>query len=586
MAGLTPEQQAALDEALGPVTNRRQPGETVEAYRARLSQTTMATPPGAVEANRQALASMPPPPQPSVMGDVARAVPAGLARGTAQLVGLPGSLDNLISAGLEKLGIMPSAQDLVAQGVPADVAARVTGNPLSGGNIQGAMASATNGATEYRGQTLPGQVAGTMAEFVPAALLPGATVKNAVQFAVLPGAASEAAGQLTEGTAYEPWARAAAAILAPLAVPLGARIISPNGGADPARLAMAETLDQANIPVSAGQRVGNMPLQRREVLTGAGGALREAQTEAFTKATLAQIGETASRATPEVMDSALRRIGAEFDAVSAGVDVMPTPQVVSAMRGAVETYKELAPTAGQAPAVSNIFNAIAKAYRSQQPIPAENLMTWRSRLNKLTTSADGATRDAAIEGLDALDNALNDTLTALGRSDDIARLATARAQYRNYLAIERAVSMAGNEAAFGLISPARLASAVKSQSHRAYVTGRRGDIADLARAGVGVLERPNTSGTLENAAAAGMTVAAPGMVGAVIGGALAGAPGAAVGTALGALAPYASRAMQASRPGQAYLANQAINPQLLPLSRNALAALPGPAGQSLPQVRP
>lgn len=168
--GTTWRQQARPVEQQPP-NNRRQPGETVEAYRARLSQTTMAAPPGAVAANAEALAQM----QPSVLSDVARAVPAGLARGTAQLAGLPGTLDNLISAGLEKLGIMPSADDLIAQGVPPDVAARVTGNPLSGQNIQGAMATASQGATEYRGQTLPGQIAGTVAEFVPASLLPGQT---------------------------------------------------------------------------------------------------------------------------------------------------------------------------------------------------------------------------------------------------------------------------------------------------------------------------------------------------------------------------------------------------------------------------
>jgi hypothetical protein len=66
MGELTQQQQDALNRAMLNVQrqgalqrvttpdNRRQPGETVEAYRARLSRTTMATPPGAVEANRQA----------------------------------------------------------------------------------------------------------------------------------------------------------------------------------------------------------------------------------------------------------------------------------------------------------------------------------------------------------------------------------------------------------------------------------------------------------------------------------------------------------------------------------------------------
>lgn len=65
----------------------------------------------------------------------------------------------------------------------------------------------------YQPQTTAGKYAQTAGEFVPAAVLaPGSIVGNAVRYGVLPGLASEGAGQLSAGTPLEPYARTAAAI--------------------------------------------------------------------------------------------------------------------------------------------------------------------------------------------------------------------------------------------------------------------------------------------------------------------------------------------------------------------------------------
>lgn len=68
-------------------------------------------------------------------------------------------------------------------------------------------------------KTAVGKYAGSIGEFAPGALLvPGGSVaKNALNYAVLPGVASEAAGQATEGTAWEPYARLAGGVAGPLA---------------------------------------------------------------------------------------------------------------------------------------------------------------------------------------------------------------------------------------------------------------------------------------------------------------------------------------------------------------------------------
>lgn len=561
----------------GPsVDLRPQPGEPRDAYQARLMAAGaqgVTVPPGSQRMTDMAMSAMQPPPQPpaqpSVIGDMTRAGIAGLGRGAAQLAGLPGTVDNLILSGLERTGIMSP----LPEGVSGD-------NPLSGRAIEGYVGAATGGATDYRGQTVPGQFAGTVGEFLPSALMPGATIKNAVQFGVVPALASEAAGQATDGSVYEPYARAAAAILAPLAGPLAARMISPNGGADPARLAFASTLEDAGVPISAGQRVGNLPLQRRELMTRTGQGLRDAQTDAFTAAALSTIGENATRATPEVLSTAIARIGSTFDDVARGVDITPDASLVTKLSTAVETFRQLTPTAAQAPAVGNIFREVTKFYRTGQTVPAETMLTWRSRLSALRTSADAATRQAAQEGMEALDDALSGALTAAGRVDDVARLTTARVQYRNYLAIERAANVAGEAASYGVISPASLSSAVKAQGLRSYATGTRGDIGDIARAGSGVLRPPNTSGTAENLAAMGIPMGQGGTWGAVLGGTLAGGPGAAVGSVAGSMAPYFIRALQASKPGQAYLGNQMIAPNALMLQRSGIPLLPTMTGNN------
>lgn len=62
-------------------------------------------------------------------------------------------------------------------------------------------------------ETGQGKFVQGVAEFAPAALTPGSAMRKAANV-ILPGAASEAAGEATAGTPYEPYARTGAALLA------------------------------------------------------------------------------------------------------------------------------------------------------------------------------------------------------------------------------------------------------------------------------------------------------------------------------------------------------------------------------------
>lgn len=513
--------------------------------------------------------------------DVVKAGAAGVARGAAGLAGLPGTIGDLGQAGVLKagkaLGIVP--EDWVG-----------TQSALSSGAMIEGMGNITGGATDYRGKTTAGKYAGTVGEFLPgAAAFGGMNPANLARFGVVPGVASEAAGQLAEGTPYETAARVAGGIaggILPGMLAKGvAKAISPAGGADPERLKLAKVLDDFGVPITAGQRVGSEAMRRKEGLTGAGQRISEAQREAFTTAALKTAGTNATRATPEVLEETAKRIGDVFDDVTRGLDVVPDSGAITKLAGSVNEYKSLAPTGSQAPLISNILKETTKFFRGGNPVPAATVNTWRSGLSKLTTSADAATRNAAQMALEAVDDMLEGAMRAAGSPENVTRLATARGEWRNFLAIQKAATGAGENAAAGLLSPSALRNAVVQQGRASYARGGRGDLGSLARAGEGVMKQLPDSGT-----PAGIRAMLPGgslsaALGAGLGGSIGGPGAAAAGAIAGAMLPGVAGAIRMTGPVQAYLANQlagnvlarpgaGLATGLLPFSgevRNALA---------------
>jgi len=537
---------------------------------------TLQMQPGSAErsASADAIAADQMKPQPSVIGDVLKSGAAGLARGVAGIADMPRTV---VNAGFGAVDAMTGGQspEWAKRGMTAIASG---GRDLGGPSAAEDMATITGGASQYQAQTTPGEYAGTVGEFIPGAMMGGGGVKAALQMGVVPGLASEAAGQATEGTKAEPWARLVAGMAAAPAIAAlgnGARaVVSPYGGADPERLKLAKVLDDFGVPITAGQRTGSVGLRKAEGATSAGERISETQADAFTKAALKTIGEDATRATPEVLDGAAKRIGAVFDDVVAGVDVTPDAPFLTKLAAANDTYKQLKATPNAAPIIRNILRVGSAAFRGKNTIPAETLKTWRSTLSNLTTDLDAATRIAARETLEAVDDALEGAIIAAGKPENVARLATARSQWRNFLAIESAASRAGEQANLGVISPARLASAVTAQGRSAMARGKRGDIGELSRAGVAVMSPlpTTTAGGVRNV---------PG-VSAIIGGGVGGAVGSAVGSpaigaALGMLAPAAISAAKMTGPMQRYLANQAAAPGGPILQPGMAGAVPGAA---------
>ena len=497
--------------------------------------------------------------QPSLGADLLMSAGSGVSRGVTGLLDLPKTIAGIgqeFGASVaEKIG-----GEGARRGFEAGFSATPTGIIASLPSVTKNVDAATGGYLSYEPATTAGEYTQTAGEFLPAGASGGI-----VRGVLAPAIMSETAGQLTEGTAAEPYARVAGALAGPAVASglerLGRNVISPNAGADAARLRMAAQLEAAGIPITAGQRVGNEALRRQEALTGAGQKIASTQNEALTRAALKTVGVTADRATPDVLNRAARNIGKVFDDVTDGVDVMPDAANVTRLNEAVETYTQLS-AGGTAPAIANIFRETQKAFRANSTIPASTLKVWRSRLSSLTTSKDTETRAAAIDALSAVDDMIAGALRAAGRETDLARLATARQQYRNLLAVQKAAGAAG--AGDGVLTAAQLRNAVASQGRVAYVQGRRGPLADLARAGRVVMDPLPNSGTAQNLSAMGLPMVTQGGAGAYLGSVVGGPAGALVGSVAGAAAPYAVRAAKMTPLGQRYLSNQLAAPYAAP----------------------
>ena len=140
---------------------------------------------------------------PSTMGDMASSFGRGVVKGAIGLAGLPGDVSkgvgNLVEKGGELLGAAP-------RDVP-----ELSGLPSSG-DITGKVEDVAGKFNKPK--TTAGKYAESVGEFVPSAVIgPGGLATRAAT-TVAGGLGAEGAGELTEGTGLEPYARFAGGLVA------------------------------------------------------------------------------------------------------------------------------------------------------------------------------------------------------------------------------------------------------------------------------------------------------------------------------------------------------------------------------------
>lgn len=174
--------------------------------------------------------------------DIARSAVSGLRSGVEGMVGMFGDAaqmqGDIAGWAAGKFGASPETQALFRKGGRM---LHPTGFALSTPEIQaGTNAVVGEG---YKPQTMPGEYARTIGQFAPNMVSPG-TLARKTAATVIPALVSETAGQLTKGTAAEPYARGAGALAGGVAT-MGRNVKVPKPVA-PAAPAAEEMASEAN----------------------------------------------------------------------------------------------------------------------------------------------------------------------------------------------------------------------------------------------------------------------------------------------------------------------------------------------------
>lgn len=505
------------------------------------------------------------------VADVAKSLGSGVARGAAALWDLPGDINQLVSGGATAL----VNKGIQAFGGEGDLQAPERVLPTA----RDSLSDYAPGVANYEPQTTTGEYAQTVGEFLPgSALGGGGLLRSAIQYGVVPGIASEAAGQATEGMAIEPYARFAAGLLAPaapaVAQNVASKVASPMGGVSQTRQASVDVLERAGIPTTAGQKIGSEALMRVEGRTVAGDRLRSVQDQNFTRAVLSKIGQTADEATPEVLNKAADDIGKMFDDAVSGVDVGVGSGALDDVKSVLAQYADETPDRDVLPLFKSIGARLKAAVESGEAIPAATMKKWRSALSRVSARPDPANRDAAVGMISVLDGLYTDAAKAAGRAGDVKKLSDARRMWRDFLIIRQAASRAGGAAKDGLISPASLRGALRQKYKGRYATGAGDDLGEIGRATEAVAPLPsvNAGGVRYDPGTQGMAAAG---IGGAAGSALAGPVGGGAGALFGLVAPQLTREAMMTGPVQRYLARNTGIPTVPVVGAGAARTIPG-----------
>jgi hypothetical protein len=496
--------------------------------------------------------------------DIAKGAAGGLGRGVAGTLGLPGTVGGLVHSGLSKLGV---PEDYISGAV------KVAGTAIPGlRTFQGPDASQVQDVMEkytgplYQPQTIPGKYASTIAEFAPGMAIPGSgagsvarTIGGKVLNTVVPAITSETAGQLTEGSPLEPYARFAGGVVGGLA---GAKVITPMRAPGGQYGRDVATLEAAGVPLTAGQRTGSSPLKTFESnaidMPGAGEsgrAIQEAANAGLDRAVTQRVygghlppGENL----PGASAAGQAALKAEYNRLSQfGMQSNPTMQ--NRMTRALNEYERLVLPHERTPNVAATRNDIVNRLVTQQGrMAGDEYQSIRSQIGK---AAKGSTNTAEAAALREIQGAMDQAMRSGLPPAEARAWALNNRRYALQKAIEPAVAKAADT---GNISPAGLAQAVKSRRGAQYAA-QSGDLDALAQAAARVMKPLPNSGTAQRTLMQNFGVpAGTGGAGATIGAMVGGPVGAMIGTGLGAAAPAIGARLATSRLGQAYLGNRAL----------------------------
>lgn len=346
------------------------------------------------------------------------------------------------------------------------------------------------------GAGMAGNITGTAAASIPFMMIPGA---NTYTGATLVGAGMGALEPRTEGEGLGAnMALGAAGGAAGQGVSnLIGRAITPAKSAltsEQTRLA-AQALKEG-IPLDAAQMTGSKPLQTVKSVLGnmpltAGNeaARRSTQQTAFNQAVLKKAGETASEASPEVIDQMFSRLGGNFTDIYKRNTVKVDDALLDGL-GRIEKQYGMVLDPNQKAIISRNIDAILG---DGSAMAGETYQATRSLMGRLQKSQDPNLSQAAKGIKNALDEAAERSLN----KSDLSLLKETQRQYGNAKTISNAMKVAAGTS--GDIPGPSLRTAAKQGGDN--FTRGKGDLNDLARIGETFMKDAgaNNSGTARHA---------------------------------------------------------------------------------------
>lgn len=488
---------------------------------------------------------------PTTSEDVIKSTGSGLASGATKLAGLIPDIASLTKGAANKYLFDPLLNATLGppKALPPDQQPPDINKTFGSANIQKTVEGLTGDF--YEPQTTAGKYARSIGEALPGSVLAPGSAAARLSSGVGAGAGSEALGQLTAGTAYEPYARIGGALLGGMAPYAAGRAITPIPS-NPQRDRLVQILNDEGVnSLTAGQRTGSKRLQYLEDATGnaplAGSGASRIQEEGqrqFTEAAMRRAG-AGPDATPEVLFNNNQRLGNEFQRLSANNTLTPDNQFVNDIVDAARNYRRV-PDSQQRQMVQGYIDDIVQ-HVNNGGMPGPQYQEMRSRLSRQANSlrqSDPTLSEALRDTRNALDNAMGRSISPA----DQEAWQAARAQYGAQKTLEKAASRAGEATAEGQIVPANLRNAVAAENRGAYARGQ-GPFSELSRAGSAVMSPLPNSGTAQRANAFSL-----------------------LNNLTGGIVPAVTGRAVMSRPVQAYLGNQLLSQGLRndPAGRRAL----------------
>lgn len=499
-------------------------------------------------------------PQVGVAEDVLKGAASGFGKGVASLPGALGDIQELSRMGGKAVGFEPPQRSIL-DGVASMLGMNKL--PTSEDTVRAAAKYAPN--IERKSQTVPGQFANTISSFIPGAVLGGeaslaSAGRNAMRLGVIPGAASELAGQAFEGTPQEGVARAVGALGGIAGRNIPGKVVSPIQQR-PELAGAVSVLEGEGIPLTAGQKTGNKALQWAEAaaadipLSGTsaddihaaqGAALNKAFSKRMGYAIQNDKGLLDEQEWQKIGDSFNQRYGDLTSKYALKLDNTLGQDLIQVENDYINSVN----ASDVAPMVQNQIDDILTNAVSGGALDGQKYQNIRSRLEKAAYGTKDVEKANALRGIKkALDDAMSRTITASGVPEDVAAWQKLNAEYGSYKTLQAAATGADAASGMGYINPQRVrAEAVKNKKR--YLEGGN-DLARISKAATAAMKPLPSSGTAQRQAAMNMFQPAAAGAGFVAGGV--------PGFLAGYVAPSAMARLMMSRPGQSYLSNQAAS---------------------------